>query len=318
MRTIAERQDDYYRDVPMVRYDLVRELAVATVVVLVLVLGLSAALSSPDAPPVTIQQWAQADPIDFVTTAVAELEGSSPSAGYGPPYNAGSGAVQSLGPLSPQQWLGVHIAINPARDFVLQPLRYAATGDARLTLALATYNAATPDRQAKWLDSYAKALGAAQVQDGLVTVQDGDYGPVPVMMAGLLDEGRSGAVDGYLLNSGRFFQTDYTAPLLFMADGGYLASLAKDQHLQGSQWGMMNETGLYPGQTWLWLYTLWYQLPAFQAGGWFAANADLVVVLIMTVLTLLLALVPFIPVLRDIPHWIPVHRLIWRHPPPVS
>jgi hypothetical protein len=27
---------------------------------------------------------------------------------------------------------------------------------------------------------------------------------------------------------------------------------------------------------------------------------------------LLLALVPFIPILRDIPRWIPLHRLIWR------
>jgi hypothetical protein len=28
--------------------------------------------------------------------------------------------------------------------------------------------------------------------------------------------------------------------------------------------------------------------------------------------TLLLLLVPFIPGLRDIPRWIPVHRLVWR------
>jgi hypothetical protein len=32
--------------------------------------------------------------------------------------------------------------------------------------------------------------------------------------------------------------------------------------------------------------------------------------------TLLLLLVPFIPGLRDIPRWIPVHRLIWRTPEP--
>jgi len=28
--------------------------------------------------------------------------------------------------------------------------------------------------------------------------------------------------------------------------------------------------------------------------------------------TILLLLIPFIPGLRDIPRWIPVHRLIWR------
>ena len=56
----------------------------------------------------------------------------------------------------------------------------------------------------------------------------------------------------------------------------------------------------------------WYQLPQFQPGGLFAANADLVIVLIMGVLSLLLALVPFIPGLRDIPRWVPIYRLIWR------
>ena len=27
---------------------------------------------------------------------------------------------------------------------------------------------------------------------------------------------------------------------------------------------MMNETGNYPGQAWLWLYTFWYQVPPFS------------------------------------------------------
>jgi hypothetical protein len=30
------------------------------------------------------------------------------------------------------------------------------------------------------------------------------------------------------------------------------------------------------------------------------------------VATLLLLFIPFIPGLRDIPRWIPVHRLVWR------
>ena len=29
--------------------------------------------------------------------------------------------------------------------------------------------------------------------------------------------------------------------------------------------------------------------------------------------TILLLVIPFIPGLRDIPRWIPVHRLIWRN-----
>ncbi len=33
---------------------------------------------------------------------------------------------------------------------------------------------------------------------------------------------------------------------------------------------MMNETGSYPGQVWLWLYTFWYQVPPFNT----SVNAD--------------------------------------------
>ena len=71
---------------------------------------------------------------------------------------------------------------------------------------------------------------------------------------------RSGALDGALLSSRQFYGTDYTKPLLFVADGDYFANLGRRQHLSGDQWGMMNETGSYPGQAWLWLYTLWYQV----------------------------------------------------------
>ena len=54
---------------------------------------------------------------------------------------------------------------------------------------------------------------------------------------------------------------------------------------------MMNETGSYPGQAWLWLYTLWYQVPPMNT----SRNGDLQVWAIMMVLTLVLALLPFIP-----------------------
>jgi hypothetical protein len=78
----------------------------------------------------------------------------------------------------------------------------------------------------------------------------------------------------------------------------------------------MNETGQYPGQTWLWLLSFWYQVPPFTSDTGFlglnGGNADLGIIIIMTALTILLAMAPFIPVLRDIPRWLPLHRLIWR------
>ena len=312
MTTIGARQDAYYHGIRMVRYDLLKELAVATTVMLVVVLALAALLSSADIPPLTVQKWAQDDPVDFVATATNELAGTSTSAGYGAPYNSADGSVQQLGPLAPQAWAGIRLPVDSANDFVLSPLKYASVGNSELAAALATYLASDAKTQGVWLDGYGTALQNATAEAGQVVVAAGDYGSLPILMAGLLDVARTGGLDGQLLDTGRFYQTDYTRPLLFMGDSGHFRALADDQHLIGDQWGMMNETGQYPGQTWLWLFTAWYQLPPFQSGGWFAANADLVVVLLMGVLTALLALVPFIPGLRDMPRYVPLHRLIWR------
>jgi hypothetical protein len=307
----------YYRGVAMAPYDLLKEVTIALVGVLGLVLVLSAVLSSPDVPSVTLQSWSKADPVDFVTTASAELAGSTVVASYGPPYNSGSGSVQSWGPLTPQQWAGVHIPVNAPKDFVLQPLTQATAGDALLATALGTYQAASSDQQQKWLTNYATGLGTATVAaDGVVNVPTGDYGPVSVLMDRMLTLARSGGLDALLLTSNNFYQTDFSRPLLFLIDGGYIARLAEEQKLIGSDWGVMNETGRYPGQAWLWLYTMFYQIPPFTSDKGFLgiskANTDLAVVGVMLLLTALLLLVPFIPGLRDIPRWIPIHRLIWR------
>jgi hypothetical protein len=306
--TAADRQADYYHGIRMVRYDLVKELALALLAVSIIVVGLSGALSSPDVPAVTIQTWATTDPVDFVTTAAAELAGQSGTAGYGPPYNNTPDAAQAIGPISPQSLAGVSTPIDPAQDFVLKPLGFAAVGNPTLTKALQTYQTAGDSQQQTWLTDYSTALADATVVNDEISVAPGDYGPLPDLMASMLGLARTGALDGLLLRSGNLFQTDFTLPLLFMGDGNYLPGLAADQHLTGDQWGMMNETGNYPGQTWLWLFSFWYQIPPFNT----ASNTDLLVIILMIVLTAVLALVPYIPFLRDVPRWIPVYRLIWR------
>jgi len=96
--------------------------------------------------------------------------------------------------------------------------------------------------------------------------------------------------------------------LLFMTDGGLLAERAEAEHLLGKQWGIMNETGSYPGQAWLWLYTLWYQVEPFKA----SHNADILVLLVVGVLSIGLICIPFIPGIRSLPRRIPLYRLIWR------
>ncbi len=301
-------QDTYYKGVPMANYDLIKELVAAVVVIGIIALGLAFALSSPDEPSLTIQNWSTADPVDFITTATAELAATSDSAVYGPPYTDGSDAVQALGPISPQTWAGDALHLDTAQEFVIGPLMTVSGTDQTLSKALATYQSASSDQQAAWTDAYTTALATATVQNGQVAVASGDYGPVPALMSSELALAQSGNLEGILLRSPHFYQTNYTAPLLFMGDGSYFASLAEQQHLLGSQWGVMNETGNYPGQTWLWLFSTLYQIPPYNT----AANADLLAVLTFGAFFLLLALVPFIPVLRDIPRWIPLHRLIWR------
>ncbi len=287
-------------------YDLVKEIVIAVVVVSLLVLGLAAAFSSPDEPGVTIQRWARADPSDFVATSTTELDGTSVSASYGPPYN-NSAPGQKIGPLGLQKLAGVRIPIDSANDFVIGPLR-TVTGDASLTAALTQYTKASVAQQQRWASNYDQAIQNAPAQDP-ANVRAGDFGPVPRMTARLLQLAQSGALDSQLVNpASGFYQTDFTRPLLFLSDSGYLAGLADTQHLSGDQWGMTNETGSYPGQAWLWLYTFWYQISPFSHSG----NADALIWGIMIVLSLALVLVPFIPGVRSIPRWVPIYRIIWH------
>jgi len=80
------------------RYDLVKEFVIAFVVVSLLTVALAVVFSSPDDKPVTIARWAGADPKDFLTAAVSELDASSDVAGYGPPYTNTPDAAQKIGP----------------------------------------------------------------------------------------------------------------------------------------------------------------------------------------------------------------------------
>jgi hypothetical protein len=127
-------------------------------------------------------------------------------------------------------------------------------------------------------------------------------------MSSLLSFAQSGGLDGALLTNRQFYQTDYTKALLFMADGGVLANRAQAEQLSGDQWGMMNETGSYPGQVWLWLYTFWYQIKPFST----SANADVLVMGMMGLLSVAFVLVPFLPGVRSLPRRIPIYKLIWR------
>ncbi len=284
-------------------YDLVKEFVIAFAVVAVLTTVLAAVFSSPDDKAITMQRWATAAPGDVVATAVGELAGTTTSATYGPPYNHASDGQKLLGvPL--QKWGGVRIPVN-SQDLVLQPLSGFA-GDPRLSAALQLWRGASAEQQQAWATSYADAL--AKAGGDPTAVPAGGYGPVPALASSFLQVARSGGLEGSLTSAGNFYGGDQTRSVLLLADGAYLEDQAVAQHLGGDQWGMMNETGNYPGQPWMWLYTFWYQVKPFST----SANADAEVWALMMVLTLALVLLPWIPGLRSIPRWIPVHRLVWR------
>jgi hypothetical protein len=295
---------------PNRRYDLLKEGTVATLVVGALTLVMAGVLSSPDVPPLTVQTWGKVAPVDFVYTAASELNGTTTAGDYGPPYNHGTGEVQQVGPVNWQKVAGITQPVNTASVFVLDPLASLAKTTPALAMALSTYNAATPAQQNKWATAYADATAPDATK---VPFRGGNLnlpaaGPVPMMMSYELAMARSGSLDSDLLAQRQFFGTDFTKPLLFIADGGYYETQANNEHLTGDQWGVMNETGSYPGQPWLWLFQMWYHISPWQNSG----SVDIWAVYLTGIGTLLLLLVPFIPGLRDIPRVIPVYRLIWQ------
>jgi hypothetical protein len=292
---------------PYRHYDIVKEAVIALAAVTLLAVVLSVLFSSPDERPTTIQSWSRTAPADFISTALSELDGSSVTAGYGPPYNNASSG-QHIAFIYLAKWFGVAHPINAAADYVIDPLR-SVSDQPRIQQALATYQSAPARTQAAWTGSYGTALQKVPgTSAGIAKLSGPRLGPVPTMMDGLLRLAQDGGLDGALLSNKQFYSTDYTKILMLLADSGLLASRAQAEHLLGTQWGMMNETGSYPGQGWLWLYTLWYQVRPFST----SANADILVMAMMGILSLAFVLVPFIPGIRDLPHMIPIYRLIWR------
>ena len=289
-------------------YDIIKEGTIAIAVILVLTLVLSVLFGSPDEKAVTIKTWSNASPIDFATTALGELNGTAGTAAYGPPYNTAADG-QQLGPLKLAKLVGVRIPINAAKDFVVSPLE-SQPFSTDLRSALTTWKSASTGQQTTWVNAYTKVAAKMSFTGGHVTVPSAADGPVPVMIDTLTTMARSGALDQALVTGHGFYTTDYTKALLFLADGSYLADKAAAQHLAGSQWGMMNETGSYPGQAWLWLASMWYQIPPFNTS--WGANADVLVLTLVSLLSLVMLFMPFIPGLRSIPRRVKVYRLIWR------
>ena len=129
-------------------------------------------------------------PVDFATTALSELNGTSGTAGYGPPYNhAATG--QQIGPLTLAKWIGVRIPLNTTQDFVIKPLESLPPSQP-LTSSLATWNAASHSARSAWVAAYTKASAKMGFANGHVVVPSAADGPVPVMIDSLTVDGALG------------------------------------------------------------------------------------------------------------------------------
>lgn len=338
---------------PERQYDLLFEGTVAVLVVAVLVVTASILFGSPNGglqypggpastpgAAFTAQYWVTSpttddkgasDPnggaMDFAATVVTELDGSSATATYGPPFNTTADASQHIGRVSlagiAHSLFGLTQPINTANDFVLAPLgRTVAPYDPPVADALTQYEAAggsvaggvaadalVSDQQATWLKTYTDALGKGSVDNAKIDVAPGDYGPVATLVQAELTMARNGSLDGFLSSSGTQITTDPYKATMFYSDGNVWSTVAAGQGLTGDQWGVMNELWNYPGQFWLVLYAIPYHIPVI--GG--SAAADLWVGTLIVIVGMLLQLVlPWIPGLRDIPRLVPFYKVIYR------
>ena len=251
-------------------------------VALVLVVLLAGLLSSPDVPPVTVATWAKVAPADFIATAASELAGTSETATYGPPYNHATGNVQRIlllladpGRGAPADRRGRRPSSSrrsQARARPIPPSPARSTATSRLG----------PSQQRAWANAYSTAVTHVSFRRRPRRSSPGARRPGAGHARDRADPGpHRGALDADLLAQHPFYGTDFTKPLLFLEDGSYFSNLASADHLTGAQWGVMNETGSYPGQPWLWLYTLWYQVPGFDS----SANVDLIAIYLTGVAT---------------------------------
>jgi len=296
---------------PMKDFDMVKEGLLSLAVITVLVLIVSAVAGAPYRPAITNQQVAVQNPVLIEQTALGDLDGTGAMATYGPPYNNGTGSIQSLAGFSPETWWGTPYPLNTAMDDVITPLSMlaSASGNSQLTKALHTYQAAPAATQAKWSQNLSNALNKATAAGATVKLPAGNYGPVAYMMNSELQLARSGLLSGALTretNQGAY-RWNVQNNLLFL-QGAALHNIAGTLDLSGEQWGINHDELAFPGPWWLTPYTFFYQVPPWSTSD----SGDQMTAYTVGALFLLLIAVPWVPGLNRLPRLLPLYKLIWR------
>ncbi|MHB1611627.1 MAG: cytochrome B6 [Sulfobacillus sp.] len=303
---MSVRKNDMVHDYRMVPDDFLKHLLSTLGIVLVLVLVASALFSLPEKQPLTIKAYATQNPVAFEQMALRALDGQGQIANYGPPYNHGTGNVES--PL--QKAVGILHPINAETDFILTPLSMAASVNPAIEPALTTFEHASSATQSQWESHYATALQKAQYRNGAVVVPKGsDYGPLPTLMNATLALGKSGLMSGALTRNSsvitRFNNQNY---LLFL-QGQPLQQDPATASMAGGNWGIIHPAvNGYPGAWWMTIPTWIYQWPAVAN----SSASDAYALAIGFLFWLVLTLIPWIPGLNQVPRYLGLYRLIWR------
>ncbi|MCY0898476.1 MAG: cytochrome B6 [Firmicutes bacterium] len=298
-------RDDVVKNYRMVPEDFVKHLFSTLAIVVAVVLLASIFFKLPEKQPLTIKGYSTAHPIQFEEVVLRALDGQGQIANYGPPYNHGTGNLESF----LQQWAGILHPINAATDFVVKPLKMAESVNPAITPALNAFEHASKAQQALWEANYTKALQHANYKNGVVVTAPGNYGPLPALLNDALALGKSGLYSGALIRNPKVITRFDNQNYVLFLQGTPLQTDPATQSMAGPNWGIIHPAiNGYPGAWWMTIPTWIYQWP-------FVANSsasDALALSIGFLFWLALALTPWIPGWNRLPRYLGVHRLIWR------
>ncbi|POB11355.1 cytochrome B6 [Sulfobacillus sp. hq2] len=285
--------------------DFMKHLITTLAIVTGLVLLLAILFGVPEKAPLTIQQDAREHPVAFEAMTTRDLNGQGRIASYGPPYNHGTGNLES----AVQKWVGILHPLNAKQDFILKPLNMAATVNPSFIPALHRFDRASSAQQIAWANRYEAALNHATVQAGRVIVPPGHYGPVQTLMNDMLHLGESGLLSGALIRNPKVVTRFDNQNYVLFLEGQPLHNAAAPLQLKGTQWGIIHSAVPgYPGAWWMTIPTWIYQWP-------FVANSpanDAIALSLGFVVWCLLAAMPWIPGLNRLPWFLGVYKLVWK------
>ena len=331
-------------------YDLVKEIIQWFVVLIIAIPVIAWVFASPDPPPVTFKAWAQQSPKDFINTTLSEVNQTSLSAGYGPPYESAAGtATQGWGFFSPEKWFGAYLPLNTYTDFVAKPLSSSPSYTAQVSGALSTWSAASASQQQSWSKAYQSALKNAPFTGGAYDVPAGSYGPLGTILSAQYALARSGGLDNAFdaneTNPTIWFSNDQTWPMLYFGDSGQGGGGPDCTSAEPKQQNRISPTQKLPKGYGCWYYNqavinaspryagylagstwgitnevgnfpgAWWLVPYtiwYQFGpGLTSQSADLIAMLLTGAVSLPFLFLPWIPGLRDIPKLTRVYKIMW-------